>query len=108
MSVLLIGIIIAIVLVLVYFFVLRTSEPTPWKCYTGINTPLRKNAAGDVECMAVNGKDCLWSKEDCEKNLSKPVESVKPLTCGEIHKSFYGSPGYDNPEHWCSKGKLLI
>lgn len=87
-------------------------QPTAWVCINGVNVPIRKNAAGDIECMATNGKDCMWQSDatGCSKILTHSAESIKPLVCGEMHKSFYGDTGYDstNPNHWCRIGKKSI
>jgi len=82
-----------------------------WKVVDGINVPLIINENGDLGCMSTNGKDCLWQKDKAsavglQKNFpsSKDGNQINPLWCGEKHKQFYGMTGYDNPEHWCSKG----
>jgi len=80
---------------------------TDWKCLDNINSPLRMNQRGDVECMSMNSKDCLWqpTKDDCDRLVISPPQNLSPLTCGNMHKNVWGSPGYDNPNHWCYKGK---
>jgi hypothetical protein len=85
-------------------------QPSPWKCLAGINVPLRKNVGGDVECMSQNNKDCLWksNESECKLLLSSPPSDLKPLVCGDMHKSQWGDTGYDNPIHWCAKGKLQL
>ncbi|MGL5936559.1 MAG: hypothetical protein ACRCZI_13175 [Cetobacterium sp.] len=87
-----------------------TKNPTQWNCYDGYNVPMRKNAAGDVECMSVNAKDCMWkaTPSDCKAALNHPAESIKPLACGAGHKAAWGDTGYDNSNHWCAKVKPLI
>lgn len=82
------------------------DRPTAyWKCYPGIGVPLRENGNGDVECMALDGYNCLWS-DNCANVLSQYSTSTSliPLTCGTGHRNAYGSPGYENPIHWCYKG----
>ena len=81
-----------------------------WSCVSDINVPLRKNASGDIECMSQNNKDCLWKSNanECQALLDSPPIDIKPLTCGSMHKDKWGSTGYDNVAHWCSKGKLLL
>ena len=77
-------------------------KATPWSCVPGIGVPVRMNNSGDTECMSVNNRDCLWSG-DCYNTLTTPADSVKPLACGEMHKKEWGSTGYEDPGHWCSK-----
>ena len=82
------------------------AEPSSWNCSNNIMTPVRMNDKGDVECMATNGRDCLWTADlnTCNNTIGQNNDSTKinPLACGDMHKSIYGSPGYDNPAHWCA------
>lgn len=83
---------------------------TPWKCVKGFTAPMRKDARGDVQCMSNNHKDCVWKADEaqCQAAATTPVIPLDPLTCGDGHKAAWGGPGYDNPDHWCSKVKRLI
>ena len=83
---------------------------TPWKCLKGFTAPMRKDARGDVQCMSNNRKDCVWKADEaqCQAAVTTPVVPLDPLTCGDGHKAAWGGPGYDNPDHWCSKVKRLI
>ena len=83
---------------------------TPWKCLKGFTAPMRKDAKGDVQCMSNNHKDCVWKADEaqCQAAVTTPVTPLDPLTCGDGHKAAWGGPGYDNPDHWCSKVKRLI
>jgi hypothetical protein len=83
---------------------------TPWKCLKGFTAPMRKDARGDVQCMSNNRKDCVWKADEaqCNAAVTTPVVPLDPLTCGDGHKAAWGGPGYDNPDHWCSKVKRLI
>ena len=87
-------------------------EPSSWSCSNNIMTPVRMNDKGDVECMATNGKDCLWTADlnTCNNTIGQNNDSTKlnPLACGDMHKSIYGSPGYDNPAHWCAITKAAF
>lgn len=82
-----------------------TDYSTQWTCLTGTNVPVRLNNAGDVQCSATDGKNCLWAN-NCDIN-SLPKE-VNPLTCGSVHKGFYGSTGYNDTNHWCNKSFKLL
>jgi hypothetical protein len=83
------------------------SETSKWRCLPGISAPLQKNMYGDVECMSMDYKNCLWGP-NCNDLLYIPSQYLKPLACGDMHKSIYGNTGYDNPKHWCTKGDLQI
>lgn len=87
-----------------------SSKPSEWKCLPNIYVPLRKNAQGDIECMSTNNKDCAWKSNntECQALLISPVTPLNPLACGTMHNEKYGSTGYNNPDHWCSKGKLQL
>lgn len=80
--------------------------PTPWTCgVEGIYTPLRVNENKDIECMAIDGKNCLWTTDinSCKKiRETPPAGEIKPLTCGDMYKGVYGDDGYSNPNNWCS------
>jgi hypothetical protein len=88
----------------------KNSMISNWRCLNGITVPLRKNEIGDVECMSQNNKDCLWKGNDAECNtlLANPPANLKPLVCGDMHKLHWGGPGYENPAHWCAKGKQQL
>jgi hypothetical protein len=81
----------------------------PWKCLSPYTTPARKNAAGDVECMSWNNRDCMWMGSDaaCNSTLTQHKDNpgVRPLICGEMHRQQWGGTGYDNPNHWCAQLK---
>lgn len=84
----------------------RTVGKTCWKCADGINTPMRRNEKGDIECASTDGYNCLWKSNvaECERSLAQlPTMALNPLACGEDHKKKYGADGYDSPSHWCAK-----
>jgi len=75
--------------------------PGPWTCFPGIDCPVRVNSAGNIECMAPDGANCLWTSGNCPGTLASPPSTIIPLTCGLGHYNMYGSYGYDQPTHWC-------
>lgn len=98
----------------------QTSQPAPimsvtaaqtdlnWRCVVGVNVPIALTATGDVACMSYNQRDCLWSNT-CENILATALRiRLQPVICGEMHRAIFGSEGYDNPNHWCQKGRLAI
>jgi hypothetical protein len=83
----------------------RKEYSTQWKCLPGIHTPVRINSGGDLECMSLNNRDCLWKGNDaeCKTLLASTPENLKPLACGAMHKKEWGGTGYDGG-HWCQRG----
>eukprot|EP00667_Euglena_gracilis_P010036 EG_transcript_10210 len=92
-----------------------------WRCnsmwyesprYTGIIwLPIRRNEAGDIECMSLNAKDCGWQKEEpqCRTIIRKYwTASLKPLVCGKMHQRVWRETGYDVPGHWCQTGQAMF
>jgi hypothetical protein len=118
-----IAIVILAIIVAIAIFVTKSTTSTPaktvvpppptdgpWQCLPDINTPVRKNAMGDIQCMATNGRDCLWkaNKDECVATLNQPANTINPLTCGAVHASIYGGTGYDTPTHWCAKARATL
>ena len=91
-----------------------TEEPVAlnvgWQCVLNIDTPLRRNPeTGDIECASTDNKNCLWTGGDMDACRSS-IENAKnnastAFSCGQEHQEVYGDTGYDNPEHWCTRGK---
>jgi len=82
-----------------------SAQPTAWTCVPGINgannVPVRINAAGDIECMAPDGANCLWTTGSCTAEITTPPSTIVPLACGQMHLKLYGITGYDTKTHWC-------
>jgi len=76
---------------------------------TGISTPIRLNRNYDIECLSINGKDCIWNTiqtgHDCFKFMLANEGKIKPLVCGKMHKEVHGIEGYGNSDHWCEIGR---
>lgn len=76
---------------------------------TGLSTPIRLNRNYEVECLSLNGKDCVFDKvqtgEQCYKFTLQNEQAIKPLVCGKMHKSIYGKEGYGEAGHWCEQGR---
>jgi len=92
-------------------------KSTPWKCIPGIAVPLRKNDGGDVECASGNQRDCYWQPNDNNCNILLSIGNRlhqpwtignQSLVCGAMHQRVWGGPGYDNPQHWCARGKAVL
>lgn len=106
-----------------------TSKPTPlsfiqdsnstevFDCYygykhmgeTGIATPIRLNREFDVECLSLDGKECIWNTiktgRECHDYMVKNEGKFIPLVCGKSHKAVHGIEGYGNVNHWCEIGR---
>ena len=85
------------------------QKPNKWKCcINGLNTSLRDNPQGFVECMSNDKTNCLWqgSLQDCNDAIINNINAtnLNPLTCGEQRKLVYGELGYGNQDHWCMTG----
>jgi len=80
------------------------TAPGAWTCVPGIDCPIRLNSAGNVECMAQDGANCLWTPGNCAGTLASPPTTINPFTCGKTHYTTYGSYGYDSTTHWCYRG----
>lgn len=80
------------------------KTPTPWMCgINGLTAPIRVNDERNIECMALDGKNCLWSGtiDNCQKLLTtaKPVEPIVPVKCAGGDSNDYKTDGY-----WCKLG----
>ena len=78
-----------------------------WKCLEGVNTPVRKSSSNEVQCLSTDGSQCATANnlESCAALVGNQLRSAKTLSCGEQHMKLYGQTGYDNPGHWCAKGR---
>jgi len=61
------------------------------------------NPQGDVMCNSYDHGNCSWGDLN-------PVstQTVDPLTCGSMNKQLWGTDGYSDPSHWCSKIMAMI
>lgn len=75
-----------------------------WQCVMGIDTPLRRNPeTGEIECASTNNADCLWTEgvNECRASIENAKNNASTaFSCAQT--------GYDNPEHWCARGKSNI
>lgn len=78
-----------------------------WRCVPGIYFPIRY-VNGDVQCLSTDGINCMGQGSDAGCAALQIPANANPLTCGADHLSKWGSTGYDNPAHWCNKGKTGI
>ena len=71
----------------------------------GEDVPFTLNANGDVQCFALDGKNCAWgygTGANCVNYVKSNLNKVAPLVCGDAHKALYGSDGYTQSGHWCN------
>lgn len=92
-----------------YFPFIKHPITSSWRC------DLLKNLGvivryidGDIECLSHNGKDCIWNTtiENClllTQDKQQLRDLVHSLRCGEMHNEKWPGPGYNIPNHWCSK-----
>ncbi len=61
--------------------------------------------SGDVQCLSYDGKNCLWGFVDAANDNAaySKRDPVIPLKCGEQHLKQWGSTGYNDTNHWCTK-----
>ena len=80
-----------------------------FKSITGIDTPIRLNRNYDVECLSIDGKNCLTKEistdKECNNFMFKNFDNIKPLACGKMLKAVNGTEGYGVANHWCEQGK---
>jgi hypothetical protein len=94
----------------------NVAKENSWQCINNLGnggpiTPIRMNDRGDIECISTNARDCAWGPiNSCQGTIDRLGDSSKldPLTCGAMHQSVWGGPGYDNPNHWCAKGRVEL
>ena len=89
-----------------------TLPSTAWRCVPGANgpdwnAPLRKNAAGDIECVG-KGNGCDWKTPATLCNATSYTAATPGFACGANHQRLYGTTGYTDPNHWCAKGRAAI
>jgi hypothetical protein len=76
---------------------------------TGIQTPIRLNRNYEIECLSLNGKDCVWNTivngEDCHKFTIENQSRLQPLACGAMSMAIHGTEGFGNGKHWCEQGR---
>jgi len=58
---------------------------------------------GNPACASYDASGCLWGVTYDELDFSK----LKPLECGEAHRTLFGVTGFDDPKHWCSLAKVV-
>jgi hypothetical protein len=85
----------------------KLQQGNNWEIYrdsSGNFTPIRLNDLGNVECISVNNKDCLWTNtiDAAKSNIEKYSDSDKldPHVCTQEN--------YNKPEHWCAKARTQL
>ena len=47
--------------------------------------------------------------KNCRENIENAMNNASTaFSCGQEHQEVYGDTGYDNPAHWCARGKIAI
>lgn len=120
MSPLIIGVIVVLTLLIIIIVVVAVrrkhqanaaaaiiADQQRWRCVPGIACPIRYYN-GDIQCMSVDGVNCMWQADDAACAALQPPANVNPLACGADSLAKWGSTGYDDPNHWCFRGKNAI
>jgi hypothetical protein len=73
-----------------------------FKCYgvTKLDSPIRVNAAGQIECFSIDGKECAGSLNNdikCREFVTRNKASLKPIVCSKKDLKTKG--------HFCHKAK---
>lgn len=71
------------------------ATPSEWK--TLDDQRYRVEADGNFSCYSEDGIHCKPGAP------STNPERVKPLVCGNAHRSVWGTTGYDTSAHWCNE-----
>jgi hypothetical protein len=85
--------------------------PSKWYCQdpNANAAPLRRNRYGDIECMSLDGKSCIWSEgKKCTDYVTTDATKQNNLSCGAAHKAAWGITGYNDAGHWCSMANANI
>jgi hypothetical protein len=66
-----------------------------FRCFdlTGIQTPVRLNKKGDIECFSIDGRKCIWgitTLDQCKQIIANRIGKLKPLACGLPLFALYG------------------
>ena len=89
----------------------QLNGSTKWRCtfFTDQYALVRMNG-NDAECLSSSerGDDCYWWTEMHSNRFFLNLEAQETLTCGEEHKKYWGTTGYDNSGHWCSKAASIL
>jgi len=85
----------------------KVQQGNKWEIYRNSDgglIPIRLNDRGDVECMSLNNRDCLWdrSEQSVKTNIEKYSDSDKldPYVCTQEF--------LNKPEHWCAKARTQL
>jgi len=86
---------------------------TSWFCggdNIGLDSPLRYNEQGDIECFSIDGINCAWESgtgQNCIDYMRNNIIGVNPVVCGaDFTKQQWGLTGYESADHWCSVAQL--
>ena len=87
------------------------NNPSKWECRAGNNWndasfPVRKSSNGEIECAGNNQYTCINfdNPTKCKEFMAQQT-SILPgaLQCGNDHNNKYGSTGYNDKYHWCTR-----
>jgi len=79
-----------------------------FKCFewTNIEIPVRLGIDGDIECLSINGKNCidnLKTNKDCISFINNNIRNINTLSCGLKRNKIKNKLDLLNKPNWCSK-----
>ena len=97
-----IGVIVSVIIVILLIALMisgftyssTTEVYGPWTCVNDIQSPLRLNKEGNVQCMSTNERTCITGV--CTSNLSKNASEIQPVTCS--------AADYNVSDSYCQQG----
>ena len=81
-----------------------------WMCTTDACTsaPVRVGATCEVECLSIDGVDCMQPASSCLDEASKSAQDALYVQCGAKMAKDAGTDGYADPSHWCYCAKKKL
>lgn len=78
------------------------AHASTWHTWNGGDYQL--TAHGHLSCHSYDGNNCEAQSWDAELLawFRNGTTASKPLVCGDDHARYYGTTGYDRPDHWCN------
>jgi hypothetical protein len=74
-----------------------------FKDTTGIETPVRINEVGNIQCFSQDGRSCVWGIQNRQQGRDMMNGKIpeRYLTCGRRHLKLYRTTGFKQVNHWC-------
>lgn len=69
-------------------------DATSWTCVPGVNAPVQVNSQSQIQCVSIDGNNCLWQAQ-CKNLLENLPVHIKPYICT--------TKQLKDTTHWCYK-----